>query len=131
MDIVRCLHYVVEYKEQIVWHYGSWVFLKLLNSRVFKNITLPKSSWWLHTACLKRSLDIKNALSLKQKKLNIQGSTVHTSLQGDSHFHSFNQSLLNSHHVYIVFVIFGTLRTTLDGHKSYWPCSYQVCYNYF
>jgi hypothetical protein len=33
---------------------GSWVFLKLLNSRVFKNITLPKSSRWKELEKTKR-----------------------------------------------------------------------------
>jgi hypothetical protein len=47
-------------------------------------------------------------------------------LQGDSHFDSCNHSLLNNYHVKIVFVILGTLRTTLNGHTSYWPCSYQA-----
>jgi hypothetical protein len=31
---------------------------------------------------------------------DIQASKVNMSLQGDSHFHSCNQSLLNSQHVY-------------------------------
>ena len=48
-------------------------------------------------------------LSWQWKLCQIQASTVYTSLQGDSHFHSCNQSLLNSYHVYIVFVILGTL----------------------
>jgi hypothetical protein len=57
----------------------------------------------------------------------IQANTVYASLQMDTHFHSCNQIFFNIHHVYIVFVILQTLRTTLDCHKSYWPCSYQAC----
>jgi hypothetical protein len=65
------------------------------------------------------------------EKIDIQASTANTSLQGDNHFHFCNQSLLNSHHLWIVFVkntikIIRTIRTTLNGHKLYWPCSYQA-----
>jgi hypothetical protein len=71
-------------------------------------------------------LPLEDLISTKGDWFDVQASTVNTSLQRDSHFHSCNQSLLNGQHVKIVFVILEILRTVLNGRKLYCPCSYKA-----